>query len=280
MGKREYFDTIFFNANGDRSQEEQIHYIEKYGSHGLPDTLRSFQLMDMGLPEPASHAENVVLLGCYPPFMDRDRIIAYFKLLDALNIDHTYLEREYCCGIPLLRGMTDKDNPKAVLEACQKSVAKNKADADEKGATTLAYYCVGCAHAVKVLDTEEAHRHIYALDLIVPTLQERNLKLPPTKAAYFEGCHTRYEALQKNVSLNWESYRHTLDSVEGLTVVDLPNKVCCTKKPDYIIAQAKNLGVDTLICSCCGCSGSLGMSAGDDLKVKYLPEILVEAIQT
>lgn len=279
MGRREYFEKIFFHASGGRTPEEELQYIDQYGSHGVPDTLRSFLLMDMGLPEPADQAENIIVLGCYPPFMDRDRIKSYFALLDALEINHTYLEREYCCGVPLLRGMTKDSNPEQILAQCAGFVDKNKAAADRKGARTLAYYCVGCAHAVKLLDRQEPDRHIYALDLIVSALNTRKLKLPPTKAAYFEGCHTRYEALQKNVSLNWEQYRLMLDAVEGLEIIDLPNKVCCTKKPDYIVDLARKADADILICSCCGCSGSLGMSAGDDIRVAYLPDILLEALQ-
>jgi len=275
---RDYFEKTLFGAAGGRSLDEQAAYIETHGTHGLPNTLRAFNLMYLGLPQPAAHADHVVITGCYPPFMDSRRLAAYVNLLKALNIDTTYLEKEYCCGVPLLRESSGRADHEAVIARSREFVRRNEQQALQKGASTLAYYCVGCAHTVKFLNPHHAHRHVYALDIVLPALRGRTLRLPPTSAAYFEGCHTRYEALCPNVSLNWPEYRKTLDGLEGLNLVEIPNTVCCTKKPHRIIEQAEALGVDTLITPCCGCSGSLSMAAGDTLKIKHLAEVLLDAV--
>jgi Fe-S oxidoreductase len=272
----EKIKEMLLKAVEGRSLDDQINFVDTYGNHGFPETLKAFTFMKFGISQPSLTAENVVIMGCYAPFLEYEHVVSYFKLLQALGVDYTLVDKEYCCGAPLL-GFCKEDERGEAIEASRRFIKRNSESASRKKAKKLAYFCSGCVHMAKLLVPEEADRHVYALDIVLDALKNRNLKLQPIKAAYFEGCHTNKPGFP-NISLDWKSYRSVLDKVTGLSIVDIETKVCCSKQPDSIIQRAREEGAETLICACNACAGSLGIAAGERFKVKHLSEVLLEAL--
>jgi len=55
-----------------------------------------------GIRNPREKAENVILLGCNHPFVDPILLRPCLRLLERLGIEYTYLDREFCCGLPMV----------------------------------------------------------------------------------------------------------------------------------------------------------------------------------
>ena len=96
---------------------------------------------------------------------------------------------------------------------------------------------------------------------------------------YSEGCHRRNRILAPGVNLDWEKYRQLLDRIEGLEVVDLPNKICCEEDPECIVEAAEERNLGTILCSCVTCYRKVGTAAGGRIQMKYFPEILLQALE-
>ena len=143
----------------------------------------------------------------------------------------------------------------------------------------MVYCCVGCVHLTKSLFPNEADIHMYCLDLIIDKLDGIALKITPTTAGYFEGCHVKYLDNFPGGDLDWSKYRHLLDRVEGLTVVDLPNDICCKDDPGYTVDLARERKVDTIICPCNGCYYRVGVAgAAKGIQTKHFVEVVLQSL--
>ncbi len=260
-----------------RTVAEQMETIEKYGNHGASPAFRAAVLAAHGVPKPAATARNCVIFGCYRPFTTPFFVRDSIRLLDALHIEYTYLDREYCCGAPFVM-MAPEKQPDDVMNIVREYNRRNFELARQKGATKLAYCCVGCAHAARNTFSETMDQHVYILDLILDSLEERALKIQPTVAGYFEGCHVFVRSKCPAGGIDWSRYRRRLDGIEGLQVVDLPNTLCCKSASDRIIESAVKLGLDTVLLPCSGCYAPLMQAAKGRLQVISLPELLVRCL--
>lgn len=273
MEKRELFqEEKIQTARGacGRSFDEQIASIEKYGNHGATPVLRNVVLAAHGIANPKAKAAYGIIFGCYRPFTTPFLLRDYIRLLDLLDIDYTWLDREYCCGWPLM--VEQPENAGQVSEGFNR---KNIELAGQKGADTLAYCCIGCAYAAKYFIKEAPEQHIYVLDLIIDAMEKRKNKTKPIVVGYFEGCHAFPESCFPNVEINWKRYRHFLGSIEGLTIVDLPNTLCCKRAMSKIKERATELKLDKVVCPCNACYRELKAGFGDDIQVLTVPEILL-----
>ena len=133
-----------------RTIDGQIETIQSYGNHGVSPVLRSVILTAHGIPSPRDKAENCIIFGCYRPFATPFLLRDCIRLLDLLHIDYTYLDREYCCGFPLVMASSKGDR----ADACNAGREFNRMNlelARQKGAAKLAYCCAGCVHAARTL---------------------------------------------------------------------------------------------------------------------------------
>ena len=260
-----------------RTFDEQIEFINKYGNHGITSLLKVQVLKAFGIPEPRKNAENLIVFGCYPPFSYGFVLRDYIKILNLLEIEYTYLEKEFCCGSPLISMSTGREKERAI-ETGKRFVQRNLNMAQQKGAKAMVYCCVGCVHVTKNFFPNHAGHHIYLLDLVIDKLAKEPLKMSaPTVVGYFEGCHSTYRAIAK-VGLEWAKYRQLLDRIESLKVVDLPNNNCCRKYPEDIIEAAEKHNLDTIVCPCNGCLIRLGDQADGRVHVKHFTEIALEGL--
>jgi len=272
-GKR-YTEKGRLDVFGGRTVDEQIRYVDKYGSHVLPEVAKGQAYHGTARAMAKDTAENVVFLGCYHPTLSYNRTVAYFELLDELGVEFTCLDKEYCCGAFMIK--LAKDDKESVIQRCREFVKRNIEAANLKKAKRIAYFCCQCAYISKFLVPDEADRLVYALDIILEALKGRSLKVPPTRAGYFEGCHTNKIGFPE-INMNWKAYRETLNSVEGLSVEDFPNNICCQTQPDKILELARQKNLETLICPCSTCAMVLDGAIGGNIRIITLTEVLLEA---
>lgn len=261
-----------------RTVTEQIETIKKYGNHGVSSVLRAAVLAAHGIPKPKDKAQICVIFGCYRPFNTPFFVRDSIRLLDKLGIDYTYLDQEYCCGAPFAM-MALEEQRDFVMNVGREFNRQNLDLAQQKGATKLAYCCVGCVHSARDTSRETSDQHVYILDLILDGLEKHHLKIPPTVMGYFEGCHTLVRSNYPAARINWDRYRQRLNNIEGLQVVDLPNNVCCKSSSDKIIESAENMNLDKILLSCSGCYSPLMQAAKGRLQMISLPELLLQSLE-
>ena len=262
-----------------RTTSEEIESIRKYGNHGASPVLRSAVLAAHGISKPKTTAKNAVIFGCYRPFTTPFLLRDYTRLMDLLGIDYTWLEREYCCGFPLLMHGAGKQQPDDVRGLGREFNQLNVELARQKGAETLAYCCNGCAYAAKHALKETSEAHVYIVELILDKIANSRIKMKPATVGYFEGCHTFNRALFPGTDLPWDRYKDQLHKLEGLEIVDLPHKLCCKKSAAKIVEKAAELKLDKILCVCNGCYVSLREKAVDGVQVLSLPELVLQGLE-
>ena len=256
-----------------RTVEEEIQTIENYGNHGVSEVLRNKVLKGLGLKAPKAEAKNGLIFGCYRPFTSQDLLRNYIRLLDFLNIDYVWFEKEYCCGWPIVG-----QNPEKYMEIGEQLCRRNIELADEKNVTTLVYCCVGCAYAVRHMAHDSSKQLVYVLDIILDEMEKRSNKIKPVTVGYFEGCHSWYQYNFPQGAINWARYRKALDQIDGLTVIDLPNTLCCKRSARQIIETTRALNLDGIICPCNGCHKTLTEKSKSQISILSYPEILLQSL--
>ena len=256
----------------------QLRDVEATGQHGAPQALRLMALGANGFSNPPERADLGVVFGCYRPFSTPYILRELAWLFAALGIRHTWLEKEYCCGLPLLHQVAAEDRPQ-MREKAGGFVAANIQAAAAKGAKSVAYCCAGCAHvALSVADGQGPHT-AYVLDTLLDALQGQTVQATEgMKVAYFEGCHSSYRRHFPDTSLPWGRYRSFLDSVAGLTVHDVAAGRCCKKQAAAIVDAAESAGAQALVCACSGCTVALRAAGRGRVNVMSYPALLARCL--
>ena len=272
-----------------RELDAQLETVENSGQHGAPQVLRAMALAANGFAAAPPQADLALIFGCYRPFSTPDILREVAWIFQTLGVSHTWLEKENCCGLPMLHQVAAEDKPQ-MLEKARGYVRGDTTAAAQKGATRLAYCCAGCAQAAlgatasasdagsNSVAGETPARHDYILDVLLDSLAGRALQVAPIKVAYFEGCHTSYKRHFSQVDLNWQRYRQFLDSVAGLTVVDIARGRCCKMQPESILAAVQEAQADALVCACSGCNGSLKPLGRGKIRVMSYTGLLAQAL--
>lgn len=276
MEKRKFHEEFLSDKQAacGRTVEEQIESVKADGTHAVSSVLRQQLLYSLGIRPAKEAAENVVIFGCYKPFTSPDVIRAYLKLLDIFNIDYTWLEKEYCCGFPIIGQHPEKK------AQCEQFNQSNIALAEGKNAKKVAYCCIGCATAARHLAYDSTTPLAYILDIILDEMEKLQNKIKPMTIGYFEGCHTWFHYNFPNGKQNWPRYRNVLDKIEGLTVIDLPSNLCCKRSTNKILCSATDLNVDKIVAPCIDCHKKLYDEAGDRMEVISYPELLLRVLET
>lgn len=276
---KEQRDELVMQLLAGRTLDEQIGYIKRYGNHAVGSVLRDIVLeSSIGLPKPRETAENLVFWGCYLPFMMPQLLCNYIEILERLGVEYTYLEKEFCCGAPMMETTTGADLEKSV-EAGREFMLMNRELAEQKGVKAISYCCIVCTYVARKLFPNDTIRHLYYPDLIIEKLENKALRVTTTVVGYYEGCHRTYHAFAPEVNLDLAGYRKLLDRIEGLEVVDLPHKICCVDYPERIVEEAERRHVDTILCLCPGCYLRAGAVAKGRVQMKYFPELLLELLE-
>lgn len=255
-----------------RTVPEQVAEIKDRGVHALPHILRQQLLRSLGIKARKEQSENVVIFGCYKPFTSPDLIRDYLKLFDILDIDYTWMEKEYCCGFPIVGQSSEYS------EEVREFNQANAALAKQKMAKQLIFCCIGCATASKHTVNAPEIESRYVLDVLLDVMENRKYQITPTTIGYFEGCHSWFNYNFPEGKQNWARYRAMLDRIEGLTVVDLPRNLCCKRSGDRIFQKAEELQIDCIVAPCIDCHKNLYDMEGDGVKVMSYPSLLLRCL--
>jgi Fe-S oxidoreductase len=260
-----------------RDAEEQIEAINRYGNHGVSPVLRAGVLAAHGIANPRDKADLAVFFGCYRPFTTPFLLQDYLRLLDILGVDYTFFARENCCGLPLAMQSGPAELERN-LAAGYEFNRRNLELARDKGASRLAYCCIGCAYTAQHHFKDSPGEHAYMLDVIFDALEGKHLRIAPLTVGYFEGCHTFYKGVFPGVTLDWTRYRAELERIEGLRIVDLPSGLCCKRGAAKIVEQAVKQNLDTLASPCNGCYLALKPAANGKARLLTVPALLLQAL--
>lgn len=260
----------------------QAENIRQNGIYYAPPTLRNSIIGGLEIRPKRGNAENLVVIGC-ACFGTALPLRSYALILQKLRVDYVFLEKEYCCGAPLLHGAVVDGRDTAPADAAIKEfMGMNVSQARERQAKNILYFCTWCAYLGKRFYSDCGINQMYAFDILAERLAGADMRLD-TRVGYFGGLSHRRPVYvpEQDFDLDWPKYRRLLDQVKGLEVVDIP-KYCCQVAPQAIFDRARREGVDTLVVDCIVCYGNLvrkvtRMAPG--MRVKYLSDVLLAALE-
>jgi Fe-S oxidoreductase len=256
-------------------------HIRREGLVYTIPVLRNAVLGGLGIKSKKRTAENAVVIGC-GCYGTLDAVHSAFRLLDMLGIDYALIAKEYCCGAPLIAGQVknSKDRTKADLAATE-FLGLNIDQAREMGAKRIMYMCLWCTYLARYFHSECGLEHFYYFDILDEPISQASLTMKePTTVAYFQGGQHRSWVYipKRDWDLNWPLYRDLLEKIGNLRVVDIPKKYCCVLAHKSIFDRVEKEGIGILITSCISCYGRLQRTAPAGIEVKFLSDILLEAL--
>ena len=92
---------------------------------------------------------------------------------------------------------------------------------------------------------------------------------------YFQGCHKHFPYFG---SLDWPRYRRVLDSIKGLTIVELDNRFCCKQNPERILGEAEEKNLKSIVVPCGDGHYFLKQAAQGKIEVKNFSEVLLQVL--
>ena len=278
-GRPNLTDVIFEGRTVDQVEQD----IWSQGPFYSCLTLRNAIIggLEIRVKKKGQPVENVIQIGCAGPGVAMP-LKAYCELLKRLGVDYGFLHKEHCCGLPLIEkraieGFKETES-RQQYQACKDYIGANIAMARELKAKAIYHFCIWCWIIARRFypDCDVAQR--YYPDILVDLLKDRPLAVKPQTVAYFPGgTHGWAVAAGENANwdADWPGYRSLLDRVEGLKVVDVPN-YCCQVITKPIYDRAKPYG--TLLTNCVRCYGNLQRKAPPGIRVRSLPDFLLEAL--
>jgi len=270
-----------------RTVDEMFDYMRKEGGVLTPQVLRKAVLGGLEVTKNKyGRAENIVVMGCFC-FGVLLTVRSFCLLLNRLQIDYAFMGKEYCCGAPILTEMraTGEDRERGE-EMVKELLGMNIAQAREQGAKNVVYFCIWCAMLAKRFFSGGDTNQLFFADLLVDRLKDVKLQLNG-RIGYYKGCfrgtggtniYWPDESNHPDLGLNWPGYRGLLSKIEGLEVVDIPDRYCCKLAPEPIFDMARREGFNTIVCSCNDCYGRLQRTSPPGIEIRFLSDILLEAV--
>ena len=260
--------------------EKAVENIRTYGVYQDSGAGRNKVLFeDVGL-NADKEAEYVIIAGCVQPEGMPNVFSALKNVFDRLQINYTFLSKEYCCGwMPLGQPAVMAKNEEDIAsskELAGEFVQENFRQAKSLGAKSIALFCAACEPTYSNYKNTTDLEVISYTELLDRYFDGGKLNLD---ADYYAGCY-RFRKRITSSSLDLEPTLRVFDKIEGLKVNHLDNKKCC-----YIPPHLENLVQDikskTVINICTGCHYNLQRTLKDkgDYQFKMLPEVVWESIQ-
>ena len=261
------------------TEAKLIDNIRSHGTYKDTDEGRLKVIEDVGL-RIGQKAKHVIITGCNPPEEMPHVLRALKELLEYLQIDYTLLSKEFCCGwTPLRQPALIAKNVRGMVKAAElarESIMKNFRQAEALGAESIVPFCAACepsyTHYAKATNLEV----ISYTALLDRYFSGAELNM---EADYYAGCY-RFRRRITPEPVDIESAVRVLKKIKGLRVHHLNSKLCW-----YIQRQLElllgSLTTRTMITICTGCYNSLRnkVPETENLQIKMLPEVLLEAIR-
>lgn len=261
-----------------KTLRSKIEFVRQHGNYSSPARLRKMMMQNLSFQPPKTIADNAIVFGCYSLYSNHTRLLkTYIRLMEYLGVDYTFLENEYCCGSSLVQSSKSSERNQAI-DAARSFLQLNSQQAIEQNIKTIAYFCSSCARIANSLLHDDTIKHKYLLDLLLDHVIPSQLQHREATVGYFEGCHATINAFFSDAHIPWSRYREILDSIDGLTVIDLSSNVCCRQRSDRIIETLLEKNLSVIVCSCNNCVRFLERKAGEKIQVKHMVEIISEAL--
>ncbi len=267
-----------------RTVDEMADYIRREGGILSPEVMRRAVLGGLEVTKDKyGRAENVVIMGCFCHGVLLT-VRSFCLLLNQLGVDYVFLRKEYCCGAPILTDMFSAgEDSERGEELAKEFLGMNISQAREQGAKNVVYFCIWCALLAKRFFSGGDINQLFFADFLVDRLKETQLRLEG-RVGYYRGClrgasiYLPDESSRKKSGLNWSGYRDLLSRIQCLEIVDIPDHYCCKVANETIFKRAEKEGLDTIVCACNDCYGRLQRTAPAGIEIKFLSDILLEAV--
>jgi Fe-S oxidoreductase len=259
--------------------ERQVDNIKKYGVFMHSGEPR-FKVLkeDIGFTMD-QRAEYVIIGGCFQPEAMSHVFKALKKLLEHLEVDYTLLSKEYCCGwMPIGQPavMTKNEEDIAKFKELSKGfIMENFKQAESLGANSIVLFCAACEPNYSNFKDAAKLEIISYTELLDRYFKDGSLDLA---LDYYPGCY-RFRRRITHVPLDTEPAVRLLKRIKGLKVNSLDSELCCYK-PLHLEQIINNIKSNNLLTICTGCYHNLKASLqnNENLRIRMLPELLIEAI--
>ena len=259
--------------------QAHVENIREFGVPGDSGETRLRILRDQigfNMDQPADY---VIIAGCFQPGAMPDTLEAFKSLLERLDVSYTLLSKEYCCGwMPIGQPavmMKNEEDIAAYKEISKEFVIENFKQADSLGAKAIALFCAACEPNYSNCKDETDLEFISYVELLDRHLESGRLE---RQIDYYPGCY-RFRRKITEEPIDVDHAARIFGKIEGLRVNEVDAKLCC-----YIPPHLEQLGeavtTDELVTICTGCYHNLNamLQGKENLKVRMLPELLLEAV--
>lgn len=268
-----------------------LHNVQKTGNiFGQPPEKR----LQWFTEKPKKKAETVYFVGCTSS-LARTRIArTNYKIMKSSGLDFTVLEREECCGFPLL-SIGQIEPAKAFVKHCVEEI-------ERVGAQRVVFSCPGCYRMFKKeyprLFGSLPFEAIHSTELYEELLDSGKLVMKkefPATVTYHDPCH-----LGRHMGV-YEPPRKILEHVPSLKVIEMPrsrvNTYCCGAGggnlpqafPDISARialkrteEANNTGAQILTSACPACISNFMQAnkrSSRKLVIKDISEVIGETLK-
>ncbi len=257
--------------------DQAMKKIEALGNY-LDHREQRLRLLKVGLQVNTDRpAENVILTGCHPLFSITP-VKSLSEILTHFGVSFTFLSREHCCGHQPLKQHFDEqsqDQEKIRLydDFARISESGNLLQAKELGAKAIVTICSGCNTMWNRLSTNQGVEIRYYLDLLLDVFEGSQME---RHIDFYEGCHRQHNFVPEFQNSIPENSKRVLARIEGLTLYDLPARLCCRIAPEKVMSLSRT---GTIVTPSACCYSFLTRSrTADSPKIKFLGEILSESL--
>lgn len=244
--------------------------------------LRRFLFTALDLEE-NPNPDYYVQTGCILPFRSVLSMLSLFQLLDRLNVSYTFLrENEYCIGLPIMYQAKGEEIEEADA-LCADLIELNMAQIRQLGVRGIVHFCDSGFAMMQKLHNDPNLELMFYVDFLIEQLKSRQLRLEPTVVGYYRGCwRTRYE-LNPKLKIDHAAHRALIERIEGVTLVDLPQSICCHENEVGIVEAAESSRVECIVTPCEGCRVGVNRGMLTRPKSRRIPvymhsDILLQAL--
>lgn len=260
--------------------ESAVAHIKKYGTcRGTAEEKLRILQGEMGF-RVGERAQYVLITGCYHHDGMPQVLKALKSLLDALDIDCTLLEKEYCCGwMPLGQPAVMAKNEEGIARAKELSrefIRENFKQAEALGARSIVLFCAACEPSYANWKGDTGLEVISFSELLDRHYNGGKLD---AEIDYYAGCY-RFRRRITSQSVDISAALRVLGKVNGLEVNQVDSSLCCYV-PAHLEQLVANLKASTLVTICSGCYYNLlrRLQEKPQIQVKMLPEIVWDSLQ-
>lgn len=258
--------------------EKIIRNVEEHGTFRSNWQDKEKVLQDIGF-KTGEKADYAIIMGCMQPEAMPGVLLSLKKLLDRLDISHTLLDKEYCCGWmpfgqPAVMAKNEEDIARS-KELSRRFILGNFKQAEALGAKAIVLFCAACEPSYTNLAGQTSLPVISYSALLEKYFTKGNLDMA---VDYYPGCY-RFRRRITSQAVDIEPARRILGKIEGIKVSETDSNLCCYVPPQ-MDKLTQSFATRDIVTICTGCYHNLrrSLQKNEAYRVWMLPEILLKAL--